>query len=150
MGLDMWLVKDYFIWANKEKLNITGLSEKYKIDTEKVCGITMDIAYWRKANQIHKWFVDNVQNGVDDCKKYYVPTEKLIELRNICQEILDIEDKIKRRKRAKELLPTQIGCFFGSTDYDDYYFKNLENTIEQLKDVDINDVHADYYYQSGW
>ena len=25
------------------------------------------IASWRKANAIHKWFVDNVQDGVDDC-----------------------------------------------------------------------------------
>ena len=23
------------------------------------------IASWRKANAIHKWFVDNVQDGVD-------------------------------------------------------------------------------------
>ena len=26
------------------------------------------VAYWRKANAIHSWFVENCQDGVDECQ----------------------------------------------------------------------------------
>lgn len=47
----------------------------YDFDKEHQYGydsIMTEIAYWRKANHIHKWFVDNVQYGVDDCGTYEV------------------------------------------------------------------------------
>ncbi len=34
-----------------------------------------------------------------------------------------------------ELLPTQGGFFFGSTDYDEWYVKDLENTIKMMTEV---------------
>ena len=39
--------------------------------------VSVTCAYWRKSNQIHKWFVDNVQGGNDNCGEYYVSHEKL-------------------------------------------------------------------------
>lgn len=54
-----------------------------------------DVGYWRKANQIHNWFVQNVQGGEDDCGIYEVSQAKLIELRDTCQKVIDtaiIED----------------------------------------------------------
>ena len=51
MGLDMYLDK-----------YVAGKAE----DEDESFG------YWRKANQIHKWFVDNVQGGIDDCRPYPV------------------------------------------------------------------------------
>lgn len=74
MGLDMMLVK------RKKDLK--------KENKEVEWNETVEIAYWRKANQVHKWFVDNVQNGVDDCGYYEVTIEKLQELVDICREIL--------------------------------------------------------------
>ena len=47
-----------------------------------------ELAYWRKANQIHKWFVDNVQEGVDNCGEYYVSHEKLQELLDTVNNVL--------------------------------------------------------------
>ena len=44
-----------------------------------------EIIYWRKANAIHKWFVENVQEGVDDCGEYEVTVEQLTELRDLCK-----------------------------------------------------------------
>jgi len=35
-----------------------------------------------------------------------------------------------------ELLPPSEGFFFGSSDIDDYYWQDLEYTVEQLKDID--------------
>ena len=105
----------------------------------------VEVAYWRKVNSVHQWFVDNCQNGEDDCRKAYVSREKLIELRDICQEIL------ADHSLAEELLPTQSGFFFGSTEFDEYYFSDLEDTVQQLNNALVNVPEGwDFEYQSSW
>ena len=42
--------------------------------------INIPIAYWRKVNCIHNWFVENVQGGNDNCDRSYVSDEKIKEL----------------------------------------------------------------------
>jgi hypothetical protein len=54
----------------------------------KITYIELSTAYRRKANAIHKRFVDNVQDGEDDCKDYYVSKEKLYKLVETCREVL--------------------------------------------------------------
>ena len=45
---------------------------------------------WRKANQIHNWFVENVQDGIDDCSYHNEVTKEILEeLLDICQRVLD-------------------------------------------------------------
>ena len=100
-----------------------------------------EVAYWRKANQIHNWFVENVQNGNDDGGTYEVSGKKLKKLVDLCKEVLQSPEK------AEELLPTREGFFFGSTDYDKYYFEDLRDTIEKLKS--ISDEEA-YEYYAWW
>ena len=106
-----------------------------------------EIGCWRKANQIHKWFVDKVQDGIDDCEYHREVTEEdLEELINTCREVLETQIL------AEELLPTQSGFFFGGTSYDEYYFDDLKNTIKicenALKTTDF-DTQA-IYYISSW
>ena len=101
-------------------------------------------AYWRKSNQIHNWFVKNIQHGEDDCGEYYVPKDSLIELREACRKALFNKD-------PKELMPVQ-GFFFGSSDIDQYYWEDIRATIKKLDKI-IN--HKDFeelsfYYQSSW
>ena len=36
---------------------------------------------------------------------------------------------------AEELLPSRGGFFFGSTEYDEYYMQDIEDTIEIIKNV---------------
>ena len=84
------------------------------------------VVQWRKANQIHKWFVDNVQDGRDDCQTTYVSRDTLRNLIDVCKQVLENKDL------AQSLLPTEGGFFFGSTEYDDYYFRDLEDTIEKV------------------
>lgn len=45
------------------------------------------IGYWRKANQIHKWFVDNIQDGIDDQRIYEISKEELERLLKMCKDI---------------------------------------------------------------
>ncbi len=102
-----------------------------------------EVMYWRKANSIHRWFVENVQDGVDDCGKYLVTEDHLQQLLNDVLVVLDDEDE------AEEVLPTQSGFFFGSTEYDDYYFEQLKDTRDCLLKI-LSDKEQPYYYQSSW
>lgn len=111
-----------------------------------VCGaeVSVTCAYWRKANQIHGWFVKHVQNNEDDCREYYVSKDKLIELREVCRKALFNKD-------PKEIMPT-AGFFFGSDDVDQYYWEDIKHTIKKLDKV-INHKDFDelsFYYQSSW
>lgn len=47
-----------------------------------------NVGYWRKANQIHNWFVNNVQNGYDDCEYYEATKLQLEELLEICKMVV--------------------------------------------------------------
>ena len=84
--------------------------------------------------------------------------EKLVELFETINTILNCGDPLNRNQVAKELLPTDIeGCFFGSEEYDDYYFEDLEETKKVLDKVfayekTAEDGHCfdNFYYQSYW
>jgi len=102
------------------------------------------LVYWRKANAMHKFFTD-INEQYESCEYVEVTKDMLGDLLNRCAEVL--ADKSK----ASELLPTTSGFFFGSTEYDDWYFNSLKNTIQEiipiLADGDIKDEDL-YYY--GW
>ena len=108
--------------------------------------VTAEAAYWRKANAIHAWFVDNVQDGEDDCGHYPVYREQLAELADVCDKVL--EDP----SQANELLPTQSGFFFGSTEYDEWYRRNLEYTRDRIRALLDNPQLEgwEFQYHSSW
>lgn len=145
MGLDMYLNAKRFLWHSETELaekiagNFPGLGDK------RVKEITVEAAYWRKANAIHKWFVDNVQDGTDDCGNYEVSKEQLGELLALIEEVLS------NRDQASNKLPTTKGFFFGNTDYDEWYYGDLESTRDMLKDC-LDDKWDGWYfeYHSSW
>jgi hypothetical protein len=48
------------------------------------------------------------------------------------------------------MLPTASGFFFGSTEYDEYYFEELERTERELNEL-LRDKTWDYLeYQASW
>ena len=116
------------------------------------------IITWRKANAIHKFFVDEVQDGNDNCERHYVSRETLQELLDRITTILDIKTPVAREMKAEELLPTDIeGCFFGSKEYDDWYYQDLKRTKVILEKVFEYEEQAEggkcfdsFYYQSSW
>jgi hypothetical protein len=116
-----------------------------------VTSIREEVLCWRKANAIHKWFVDNVQDGDDDCGKYYVGIEQLQELRHACLAV------IASPERAEELLPTQGGMFYGSTEFDEYYLEDLRMTAKVIEKLVQQQIQAkdmkhsmDFEYSSSW
>lgn len=103
-----------------------------------------ELGYWRKANQIHNWFVENIQNGIDDQAEYPVSIENLEELRSLCKKILN--DK----NLAEDLLPTQSGFFFGSTEYDEWYFQNIKDTIQIIDEALIDLQEEEVLVYTCW
>ena len=105
-----------------------------------------EVAYWRKANHIHNWFVQKVQNGVDECQESLVTREQMEELLAECKAV------VENPSDAAEHLPTQSGFFFGGTEYDEYYMEDIKNTIEALERELAYPVDegTKYYYQSSW
>ena len=115
------------------------------------------IITWRKANAIHKFFVDTCQDGNDNCERHWVSRENLEELLETINTILAVKTPVARRTKAEELLPTEMGCFFGSEDYDDWYFQDLKRTKSILEKVFEYEENAEagkcfdnFYYQSSW
>jgi coenzyme F420-reducing hydrogenase delta subunit len=129
-----------------EAVDLTGMGD------ERFATVNVNIAYWRKANHIHNWFVDNVQDGTDDCKQYFVSREKLQELEQLCRDVAANGTE----EFALEHLPTGSGFFFGGTDYDEYYFESVDWTAKRLAEIlmtipertDMTGV--EFYYQASW
>lgn len=145
MGLDMYLVKQTYIWIDdRAGLHISGKGTEH-IKPERVKRIEEEVGYWRKANAIHRWFVTNVQECEDNCATYHVSTEHLETLLGLVNAVLADHSK------APELLPTQSGFSFGDTDYDEWYFKDLEHTKAILEEALAEDNGvSDYSYYSSW
>jgi len=150
MGLDMYLNKRTYVqqWEHqkpeeKYEVVVTKGGKSANIDPKKVKYIIEEAGYWRKQNQIHRWFVENIQNGTDDCGEYYVSKDSLESLLELCE-------KVKADNAlADELLPGASGFFFGGTDYDEWYFNGIDNTIEILKEA-LEDENGEYLYSSSW
>ena len=154
----------YYPWDDKKKYPIRSIVE--------------EVGYWRKANHIHNWFVQNVQNGADDCDYHEeVTKETLEELLDVCRKVLascDMVDGkinvgaefrdgkeipimedgqyVKDPSIAEELLPCRSGFFFGGTDYDSYYVTSIRNTIDIIEKVlETTDFEKQMiYYVSSW
>lgn len=137
-----------------------------KINGEYV--ISTEVMYWRKANQIHDWFVKYVQDGIDDCTRYTVEKHHLIDLQERISFILagikfPASKQMYNEKNkweapqsnlwlAQKLLPCSNGFFFGNTDYNKWYFDDLRNTKKFLRSVLKKSTQANwtFEYHSSW
>lgn len=137
-----------------------------------------EVASWTKANQIHGWFVNNIQNGFDDCSYYAVTEDYLLDLKEICEKVLKLnpfildkdsylvyysanalidngtitkEQYAKLETELNKILPTKEGFFFGLIDYALSYFLNVKDTLEMLTKI-LNNADFEkevYLYHSS-
>lgn len=103
-----------------------------------------EVAYWRKFNALHQWFVTNVQLGVDDCRLYEIDRD-------------DLRDSLATLTVANEMndssvLPTAQGFFWGSTEADDYYWNAVKSSIKTISNlIYVTDWDSErLFYQSSW
>jgi hypothetical protein len=141
--------------ANREHLEsvlkLAGFPKSALSKGAPFANVSVSVAYWRKANAIHGWFVNTLANGVDECQKIEVPREELERLRDICATILNA-DESNREAVASEYLPPTEGFFFGSYEYDEWYWKDLADTHAELKRILASKSLADcdFTYQASW
>jgi len=169
MGLDMYLKRKKWIgtqyqYKGREFEGIVSIKlngKEIPIDFNNIDTIVESAAYWRKANAIHRWFVENVQRGNDDCGEYNVSLEDLENLLKLCKKVKKkaiikdgkiecgysfdkdgnkiphyVDGKyIENAEEIAKILPTQEGFFFGCTDYDQWYMQDIDYTIETLSKI---------------
>lgn len=103
-----------------------------------------ELIYWRKVNCVNNWVNKNV-GTVENCERVEITIEQLKELKETCQKVLE------NNSLADEILPTQSGFFFGSIDYDKWYFNDLEYTISVIDELLKNEeFEGNLYYVAWW
>jgi hypothetical protein len=156
MGLDMYLTKKtHFYEEPKSDVNFGELFGAPHIQTSRISCIEEDVCYWRKSNQIHRWFVENCQDGVDDCKPHSVYIENIKSLLDVIVEILDEPSNSKRDQIAREKLPPMAGFFFGSYELYEGYYDDLKDTRKKLTELlkefaQIDAGDFELFYRSSW
>jgi len=177
MGLDMYLskktyVKGYTITINKNGETNPSLKTSNSMDLnikqERITYIVEEVAYWRKFNALHKWFIDNCSEN--DCDSHIFVykenlNEALITLKKVHNLILQSEKTKKiifyagdmveiegysNEEEISDLLPTERGFFFGSTEIDEYYAEMVEETIGIFEDLLTEEDDAVFIYEASW
>lgn len=161
MGLDMYLYAEKYVCgysfvsdeekeAYKTIIAATGMHDVASDDSPSAT-VQATVAYWRKANAIHGWFVRTVQGDTDDCGTYYVDRDQLVELRDLAQEAGDLFRSGDRRA-ASQLLAPVGGFFFGGTDVNESWLYDMDLTVKQLNRLITSPGFKDfdYRYHSSW
>ena len=144
MGLDMYLVGKRYLFNDPE--NQEKIKEIMKTKYE-LTAVLEELAYWRKANAIHNWFVKNVQDGRDDCQQAYVSRSQLADLSSICKQVLAARNTENANEIAAKLLPTTSGFFFGNPA-DDYYKQQDLAFVQQARAEIFTGLKV--FYNSSW
>ena len=184
MGLDMYLQATKYVggWNHDggkqpEFDAMVGLTGIHPTKEAPSFNITATVAYWRKANAIHNWFVENCQEGKDECQTSYVSRKQLAELRDSCRNALSCAEMregvvnvgtaygpdgvrqltepgqlVTNKAQVAKILPTKGGFFFGGTDYDEAYIDDLKETADTLDRLLSDKALAtyDFEYHASW
>jgi hypothetical protein len=169
MGLDMYLsarkyVSDYNFEQGKNAMQLNSILESVGLDRSQLSEdspsvtVSVNVAYWRKANHIHNWFIENVAGGEDDCEPFFVSRDDLTELHKTLLKVIAMKGDTAEsvdpttEETIEELLPTQSGFFFGGTEYDEWYWENTEWTEKRLATILDEPAFADFEfeYRASW
>lgn len=157
MGLDMYLykMKDYKDTSIEDAMLVFN----YKYYNDPICKpLKKDVVEfymqhpcervceWQKVNAVHKYFEDTLtEYGINNCEYYQVDKYDLINLIDLCQQVL------KEPEKASELLPTTSDFFFDSIDYDSDYLSDIEETIDKINVVlDTTDFDNESLLYYAW
>lgn len=106
-----WVLEDIICENNLQKI------VDYAID----CYASGNDMYYRKVNFLYAFFAEALTDEQCVVTKHDVET-----IISHCKEVL------ADHSLAEKLLPTQSGFFFGSTDYNEWYFKDVEDVLEKF------------------
>ena len=122
MGLDQYLSAKKYLspaeWRGEQsKQQYEGVLKTIEAETFvrkefPSAEVSISVGYWRKANAIHQWFVDNCQDGVDDCGSYMVDREKLEELKKVCEIVTMDKGLLNTDENSTENASNVVGFLF--------------------------------------
>lgn len=67
-----------------------------------VVAVSVRVGYWRKSYPLHQWFVDNVQEGHDDCRPAYVSDSVLRELQARLEQVRSAPESVSEHFVVEE------------------------------------------------
>ena len=160
MGLDMYMSKKTYVkqWSHnkpEDQFNVDvkkGGEPFSPIKKERVSYVVEEVAYWRKFNALHNWFVNKCADGVDECQPIYVSEERMKELLETLHKVKEVYDSNPpdKEEQLDDIFPTSSGFFFGGTEYDEYYIQEVNETIELIENLLEEEGGDDYEYQASW
>ncbi len=83
---------------------------------------------FRKRNWLIPFVENAIGSEVENCETYNLSKETMLDL------LARIDAVLSDHVLAEEILPTQLGSFFGRTEYDDLYFRDLQDAKERLEE----------------
>lgn len=92
----------------------------------------MEYKSWRKVPSIHSYFL----NRIHERTNYYfnkITVDDLLQLKSLIIQAFDHKDD---EEKLEELFPMEGGVFYGSVEYDDYFWENMESTLETLTEME--------------
>lgn len=182
MGLDQYLFakRTYYKPYNGRPaddhqaiLDVCGISG-FVADSE-MTTVMAQVGYWRKANAIHGWIVNNCADGVDECQTIRISREQLEQLRFHCKAIMDMGEipepvvhtiseltdpsfvppepvfmNEAQIAYAEKNLPVTEGFFFGAYEYDSWYFEELRHTAKIIEKILELGSEWSFVYEASW
>lgn len=102
----------------------------------------VEVAYFRKVNFLLPFF-----NYYDNCSYKKISMLDVEELLRRCRLVLDAKDD----EVSERLLPTQDGCFFGGTEYGEYYYSDVLEVLDTFTHIlDETDWHTEIIEMYCW
>ena len=164
MGLDMYFYarkttyKSFSKWDNSGRANEVNYPEDLKTFSDYIYDrnfksvqteTSYQIGYFRKFNALHSYIVKTFANGIDNCQDIILYKEDVEQIKKVLDEVLNAHQQVEK---AKELLPTQSGFFFGGTDYDEFYFEDVKDAADLMQSFLDNFDFENYQlvYQASW
>lgn len=86
-----------------------------------------EVAYFRKVNFLLPYF-----GYKENCTHIEITKQKVTDIVDDCKKLLKIYKTHSQRyfvKKAKEIMPTESGFFFGSIKYDEWYVHDLKEVL---------------------
>lgn len=104
-----------------------------------------EVGYFRKVNFLLPFF-----GYEENCEDKEISLDEVKELAERCTKVLMHKGE-DDEYHAKQLLPTQEGFFFGSTEYGDYYYDDVKEVGEwAIKVVEETDAEKDIIIMHCW
>lgn len=164
MGLDMYFYarkstyKSFSNWDKLDKVDETDYPEDLKTFSDYIYNrnfksvqteIRYQIGYFRKFNALHSYIVKTFANGIDICQDVFLFKEDVKKIKKVLDDILETANTTEK---AKELLPTQSGFFFGGTNYDEYYFNEAKVAADLMQNLldNFDFVNYQLVYKASW